>query len=182
MKKILVLAFVCLSLSLALAQSAPAPLPGYQVSLAAGYSLLTGAQNNNGFFSSVGMNMRTFDKTNSFSIAARGDYFSINTPSSYVIAGGPEFRFQFSRASFLSGKVFQPFANVGAGAARSSCSGCSNAPHFALKIGGGLDMVGSPTVTYRLFEVDYIHSTIFPNNAITLSNFAQVMTGLKLNF
>jgi hypothetical protein len=171
-----------LLLACALEAQAPAPLPGYQVSLTAGYSLLTGAQSNNGFFSSVAAPLITFNRTNSFTLSGRGDYFSIATPSSYVVSGGPEVRFQFSSAQFFSGKVFQPYGNFGVGIAKSSCTGCDTSGHAAWKIGGGLDMVGTPTLTYRLFEIDYIHSRIYPNNGVVLNNFAQVMTGLKLTF
>jgi len=178
MKKSLCLAVLVFAAISSFAQ-APASLPGYQVSLAAGYSLLTGAQNNNGFFSSVAAPLYLLNKKYSVSIAGRGDYFSIATPSSYVVAGGPEFRFQFSSATFFSGRVFQPYANVGGGMAHSS----SNSTIYpAWKVGGGLDLVGNSTLSYRLLEVDYIHSTIFPSNHVVLQNFAQVMTGLKLSF
>ena len=180
MKRFCVVLFAVLALSLAVFAQAPPSLPGYQVSLAAGYSLLSGAQNNNGFFSSVAVPLRTWDKEWSFNLAGRGDYFSIVTPSTYVITAGPEFRFQFSRASFFNGKVFQPFANVGAGAARSSAG--SGATYSAWKLGAGLDMPQNSTLSWRLFEVDYIHSKIFPNNYTVLSNWAEVETGLKLSF
>lgn len=179
---VLALAFLA---TFAFAQ-APASLPGYQVSLAAGYSLTTGAQNNNGFFSSVGVPLYTFKDKWDVNIAGRGDYFSIATPSTYVITAGPEGRFQFSSASFFNGKVFQPFGNVGFGVAKSNCSAtaavCNGNSYAAVKLGGGLDLVGTPTLTYRLFEFDYIKSTIFPGGSVKLSNFAQVTTGLKINF
>lgn len=189
MKRILVavsVLFLAFAIGGCFAQSAPPSLPGYQVSLAAGYSLTTGAQNNNGFFSSVAVPLYTFKNKWDLNIAGRGDYFSIATPSTFVITAGPEGRFQFSSPTFFSGKVFQPFGNVGFGVAKSNCSAtaavCNSASYSAVKLGGGLDLVGTPTLTYRLFEFDYIRSTIFPGGSVQLSNFAQVTTGLKINF
>jgi hypothetical protein len=169
------------------AQAPPANLPGYTVQLTAGYSLLTGAQNNNGFFSSVAVPIKTFNNKYSFSLSGRADYFSIATPSSYVIAGGPEARFQFSKPDLMGGIVFQPFGNVMLGMAKSACPAAGCAPtvdtsgKFAFKIGGGLDVPLKGGVVARLFQVDYIKASIYPNGLV-LSNFAQVTTGLGIRF
>ena len=38
-----------------------------------------------------------FGKNWDATISARADYFTLTTPSNYVITAGPEFRFQFSK-------------------------------------------------------------------------------------
>lgn len=163
--------------------TAPAPLPGYQVTLTAGYSLVSGAQNSNSAYSSIALPIRTFDKTNSFSISGRGDYFYITNPvSAYVLAGKPEFRFQFSRASFFNGKVFQPFFGPSLGAAKSTCTSCPSKYYAAEGFYGGLDMVESTSMTWRLIEVDYFHSKLFPNNQTVESNIPAILTALSIKF
>ena len=167
-------------------QTTPAPteLPGYSVQVLAGYSLVTGAGNNNGFFSSVAV-PAWHNKSNSLAVQARADYFSINKPSSYYVGGGPEFRYAFAKPTIFNGQVFEPFADVQIGAAETSDPATGNptgTKHFALKVGGGLDTVLKGNVTWRLFQVDWIHSTIYPGNGIVLSNFAQISTGIGIRF
>lgn len=184
---------VALTAFAAHAQTAPSDLPGYSVSLFAGYSATTGNQTNNGFFSSVAIPVHQFQsafgKQYGMNLAVRGDYFSISKPSTYVLTGGPELRFQISKPDILNGQVLQPFINIGMGGARSQCvSDSSCAPtadqstHFAAKVGGGLDIPISAKVNMRIFEIDFIHSTIFPTGNVVVSNFAQISAGIGLKF
>lgn len=179
--------------SFAAAQSAPVSLPGYNISLGAGYSSTTGNSTNNGFWSSLSVPVYTFGgtfgKNWDATISARADYFTVTTPSTYVVTAGPEMRFQFSKPTLLNGIVFQPFGNLGLGAARSQCAaamdcaaGVDATSHFAFKLGGGIDIPMSSSTALRLFEFDYIHSTIFPNGHVVLSNSAQISAGLKWTF
>lgn len=179
--------FVLLAVSVSFAQ-APAPLPGYTIQISAGYSNVQGA-GASGTFQSLAVPIWTRNSTNTVTFSARADNFFVTSPSTYVITAGPEFRSQFSKADLLQGAVFQPFANVGFGAARSSCvfamdcaAGQDVSSHFAYKMGGGLDMIMSSNTVARLFEVDYIHSTVFPGNHVTFSNFAQITAGIGFRF
>jgi hypothetical protein len=187
---VVAVAFLFVVFSACFAQSAPTPLPGYNIQISAGYSLLSGAQNNNGMFASVAVPIWTRNSVNTFTVSGRADYFTVTSPSVYVVTAGPEVRYQFSRASILGGMVFQPFGNMGMGTGRSSCvnagtctaTSSAGASHFAFKFGGGLDVPVSSTLTMRVFEVDWIHSTLFPGNSLTLTNVPQVTSGISLRF
>lgn len=170
--------------------AAPPSLPGFTVQIMAGYTSLQNVQNANGFFSSLTLPMHTFNSTNfTTTVSLRADNFLVSTPSINSVYLGPEFRFQFSQAQLLGGEVFQPFVNAELGVARSSCASTSTCPdgvdastHFAQKVGGGLDMPTGNHVTVRLFEYDYMHSTLFPGGHITISNWGQLVTGLGFRF
>lgn len=180
---LIVLSAVC-----SFAQSAPSALPGYTVQLNAGYSSVQG-NSSNGMFASLAVPIWTRNSTNTMTVSARSDWFSITNPSTFVITAGPEFRYQFSRATLLNGIVFQPFANTGIGAARSQCVSTNSCPvgadtssHITEKLGGGLDVIMDTHSTIRIFEVDYIHSRIFPGGHVVMSNFAQVSAGIGFRF
>jgi len=188
------IAVILLAASLGLAQttppSTPAPstnLPGWAVQLTGGYSLVAGANTNNGFFSSVAVPV-WHSKNNALGVQGRGDYFSVSKPTSYFVGGGPELRGQFSKDTLLNGQVFEPFATVEFGLSKladttdSAGATISHPTKFAFKIGGGLDTILKGNVTWRLVEVDYIHSSIYPNNGLVVSNFAQVSTGIGIRF
>ena len=191
-----VVALLLASAGAALGQAPPVPpavppveLPGYSVSLFVGYSVLQNAQNNNGLFSSVAVPLYTKNDVWSWTVSARADNFLLSSPSVVVIMGGPEGRFQFSKATLFNGAVFQPFGNFMLGAARSSCVstktcavGQDQTSHVAYKVGGGLDMVLTQNMTARLFEVDYIRSTIFPGGGLTVNNFTQVSAAIGFHF
>ena len=186
--------FACFACS---AQSAPTPLPGYNVSLMAGYTSTSGS-GSSGMFASLATPVYTFGgafgKNWDATIAARVDYFTISSPSTFTLTGGPEFRLQFSKASLLNGTVFQPFANAGLGASESQCvatnsciTGSDSARHFAQKLGFGLDVKLANNITWRIIEADYIHSQIFvsstnPAGFVSLNNLAQVSTGFGFSF
>lgn len=160
-------------------------LPGWKVSLNAGYSLTQGDTTNNGIFSSAAFALPQPASWKNFGLAMRGDYFTITSPSVYVVDFGPELRATpFSVDGILNGAKFQPFLNLGVGLARSqsSVSDLVTASHFAFKIGGGVDMPVSQAVNWRLLEVDYIRSNIFPGGSVVLSNVAQLETGLGISF
>jgi hypothetical protein len=201
MKKILVFAVFLLVLHLAapscLAQSTvppPASLPGYSVSFSAGYSATTGNATNNGFWGSIAVPLYTFQslvaKKYDMSLSLRGDYFSLSKPADYVLTGGPEFRLQFSKPNLLNGQAFQPFANVGIGFARNQCvaaqncaAGVDQTTHAAFKIGGGLDIPVNATMSIRLLELDFIHSSLIPGTGnVVVSNAAQLSAGIGLRF
>lgn len=169
---------------------APAQPPGYTVSINLGYTSLQNVGNANGFFSSLALPLHTFPATNwTTTVALRADNFLIASPSVNTVFLGPEFRFQFSQANLLGGEVFQPFVNAMLGEARSSCAasascgaGVNASTHFAQKLGGGLDMITSAHVTLRLFEYDYLHSTLFPGGSLQISNWGQLLTGVGFTF
>ena len=176
----------------AFGQSAPAPLPGYTISVAAGYTSTTGNTTNNGMWASLAVPLYTFKgvwNKYDLNLAARADYFTIAKPSDYVVTAGPELRAQFSKASLLGGVVFQPFGNLGIGAAESQCAasqscaaGTDGSKHAAFKIGGGIDVPMNATLVIRVAEFDYIHSSIFPGGGVNINNFGQISTGLKIQF
>jgi hypothetical protein len=173
----------CFGASGARAQSSS--LPGWKVSINAGYSLTQGDTTNNGIFSSATFALPQPKSWKDFGLAMRGDYFTITSPAVYVVDFGPEVRATpFSVAGILNGAKFQPFLNAGFGFARSQASvqSLAAASHFAFKIGGGVDMPVSSTVNWRLLEVDYIRSNIFPGGSVVLSNVAQVETGIGITF
>jgi hypothetical protein len=179
-------AFVLCPLSLR--AQAPDPLGGTSVQLFVGYSLLQNAANSNGAMTSIAVPLKTINQKYSFTVAARADNFIGQTPAINRVYFGPEFRFQTSSTAF-DGAVFQPFANVMAGAARSSCvasmtcaAGSDSTTHGAFKLGGGLDMVTSTHLTYRIVEIDYERSKLFPNGGIVTQNFASLTTGLMFTF
>lgn len=192
MRKLFIGIVFVLAAQCAFAQSAPQPLPGYNVSLNAGYSSVQG-NGNNGMFASLAVPVYTFGgafgKNWDATISARADYFTLTTPSNYVITAGPEFRFQFSRANLLNGAVFQPFANFGIGTSRAQCvssNTCgptvSTASAFTSKFGGGLDIPVSSSMSLRILEVDYIHAGNLPSGHVIFSNFAQISAGLGIRF
>lgn len=190
MKKLgLLVGFLVLCAS-GLRAQAPTPLPGFTVQIMAGFTSLQNVANANGFFTSLTLPLYTKSATNwTTTISARADNFLISSPSINSVYVGPELRFQFSQASLLGGQVFQPFANVMLGEARSSCAstetclpGADATSHFAQKVGGGLDMVTGNHVTLRLFEYDYMHSTLFPGGKIQISNWGQLFTAVGFRF
>ena len=163
----------------------PSQLPGWQVSVNAGYSLLQGATSNNGIFSDVEVSLPQPASWKRFSLAMRGDYFTVTSPAVYVIDAGPQVEsVPFAIPSFMSGQKFQVFLSAGLGAARSQATAANLTPqyHLALKLGGGINMPVSSTVTWRLLEVDYIRSRIFPGGSIVMSNMAQLETGIGIHF
>ena len=170
----------------------PPELPGYTVNITAGYSSLQGATASNAAFSSFAFPIKTLylgTVLGTMSLAARADDFYNTAPGANILLGGVEQRFQFSSAGLFNGAVFQPFVNEMVGATRNGCvatsncaAGVSSATKFAFKFGGGLDMPLSSNVVARLFEVDYIRSTLLPQNHLTVSNFAQVTTGIGFKF
>lgn len=174
-------------------QGGVSQLPGYNISIAGGYAATTGNATNNGFWSSLAVPVHQFQsafgKEYGMNLAIRGDYFTISQPSTYVVTGGPELRFQISKPTLLNGQAFQPFINTGLGAARSQCvstmtcpAGSDQSTHFAFKFGGGLDIPTNSALSIRIVEVDWIHSTIFPTGSVTISNAAQISTGLSIKF
>jgi len=186
---LLVILLLSFPFSLKAQGTAPTPLPGYSVSTFVGYSSLQNAQSSNGMFVSLAVPLKTWDKTWSFNVAGRADNFLLSSPSVNVVTLGPEFRFQFSKPNFMNGQVFQPFGNIGGGMARSSCvaamtcaAGADTTTHGALKLGGGLDMVVSSNITWRLLEYDYIKSTIFPAGHVTVHNLGQFTTAIGFHF
>lgn len=189
MKKWMILVAVLAAAIVGQAQSAPAPLPGYSVTTFVGYSSLQSSNSGNGFFASLAVPLWTRNADWTWTVSARADNFLIASPSVNVLLAGPEVRYQFSQPTLFNGEVFQPFGNFMAGAARSSCVaatdcavGQDTTSHFAYKVGGGLDMVLSANMTARLFEVDYIRSTIFPGGHVTLNNTTQITAAIGFHF
>lgn len=194
---VLLFLVLCLCVPVSLAQTAPvspASLPGYSVSFSAGYSATSGNSTNNGFWGSVAVPLYTFQslvaKKYDMSLTLRGDYFTLSKPADYILTGGPEFRLQFSKPNLLNGTVFQPFANVGFGIARNECvaaqncaSGVDQTTHGAFKVGGGLDIPVNPTMSIRILELDFIHSSLIPGNGnVVVTNAAQLSAGIGLRF
>ena len=187
----IVLACALLLVSPLLFAQAPAELPGYSVSTFVGYSSVSGTTAS-GMFLSLAAPLKTVylnSTLGTMTVSARADNFWNTTPGVNVILGGPEQRFQFSKATFLNGLVFQPFVNEMAGIARNACvsttscaAGVTTASHFAYKVGGGLDLVLTSNMTARLFEVDYIRSSLLPNGHLTVSNAAQITAGIGFHF
>jgi hypothetical protein len=185
---LVVLTLLFLSSGLVWAQTptpAPAPtLPGYAIQLSAGYSYISNAPTNNGFFSSLDVPM-WHDPSNKFAISGSGSYFTMSTPSSYFAGGGPVAHFQYSNKNLLNGQVFQPFVGADFGVTRSidTSTGLSTgSTHFGVGIKGGLDTVLTGNVSWRVFQVEWIHSTLYPGNSVTISNIGQISTGLNIRF
>ena len=192
MKRFLaILAAGLLSISPFVFAQAPAELPGYSVTTFVGYTSIQGTTAN-GMFLSLAVPVKTLylnSTLGTMTLSARADNFWNTSPGVNVILAGPEQRFQFSKANLLGGLVFQPFVNEMAGVAREAClaamncaAGVSTTSHFAYKVGGGLDMVLTSNMTARLFEVDYIRSSVLPNAHLTLSNAAQITAGIGFHF
>lgn len=194
---VLLFLVVLFSVPVSLAQTAapvPASLPGYSVSISAGYSATTGNTTNNGFWGSVAVPAYTFQsviaKQYDMTLSIRGDYFSLSKPDDYVLTGGPEFRLQFSKPNLLNGQAFQPFANIGLGMARNQCvaamncaAGVDQTTHAAFKIGGGLDIPVNGTMSIRILELDLIHSSAIPGNGnVVVTNAAQLSAGIGFRF
>lgn len=181
--------FAVLAFAVSCFAQAPTPpvtttLPGYSVQLAAGYSYITNATTNNGFFSTIDVPLY-HDKSNAFAISGVGNYFSISNPSSYYVSGGPTAHFQYSKPSLLNGQVFEPFAGVGFGVTRSvstSTETPSGAMHFGFDIHGGLDTILKGNVSWRIVQVAWIHSTLYPGGSVAVSNIGQVTTGIGIRF
>jgi len=196
-KKSLLLLTVILLSALGLeAQSAPPQLPGFGVSAYVGYTGVTNQGLGSGVLTSFAAPIYTNPgfasgplKNDAMTVSGRIDNVFTTSPGGNVLTGGPEFRFQFSSATFLDGKVFQPFVNVGVGAARSSCVATSACPvgtdtttHFAYKFGVGIDTISSTHVIWRLLEYDRVQSKFFPGNGVTLSNANQFITSIGFRF
>lgn len=178
------------------AQAAPAPLPGFGISVFAGYTAVTNQGLGSGFETSYAAPFYTNPgfssgplKNDALTISGRINNFNILNPAANSLTGGPEFRFQFSSASFLNGIVLQPFVNGQIGAVRSACvstSSCATGQdvttHFAYGGGFGIDYVTSTHITWRLLEYDRIQSKFFPTGGVTLSNANQFITGLSFRF
>lgn len=159
-------------------------LPGWAVQVSAGYSYITNANENNGFFSSIDVPLY-HDKSNNFSISGSGSYFSITTPSSYFVGAGPVLHGAWSSPNLLNGQVFEPFAGLDFGVTRSvdSSTGTpTGATKFGFGVKGGLDTILKGNVVWRIFQVEFIHSTLYPGNSVTVSNIGQISTGIGFRF
>ncbi len=173
---------------------APPSLPGFGVSMSAGYTSVSGQPLGNGLFASFAAPVYTNPgfssgplKNDAFTVAARIDNF--NLPNSNSIFLGSEGRFQFSKANFMDGQIFQPFFYLGLGGVRSSCvaamdcaAGSDTATHFGAEFSAGIDMITSTHVVWRALQYSRIESRFYPNGGVTLSNANQLITGLTFKF
>jgi hypothetical protein len=196
MKRLFAVLAVALFASLATQAQAPAPLPGFGISVFAGYTGISNQGLGSGFETSFAAPFYTNPgfasgplKNDAITISGRINNFNLLNPAANSLTGGPEFRFQFSSAKFLNGIVLQPFFNGQVGAVRSSCvalqncaAGQDSTSHFAYGGGFGIDYVTSSHITWRLLEYDRVQSKFFPGGGVTLSNANQFITGLAFKF
>lgn len=165
---------------------APTQLPGFSVQAFTGYTEVQGQQDSNGLFTELASPVYSWNAKYSGTILARADNYQFTTPSTNVLLGGPEVRFQFSNATFMDGQVFQPWVSFGAGAARASCVaasdcgvGVSTKSTFAYEYSAGLDMVQSSHITWRLFSYARVVLTSGP---INIGNSNAFLTAIGIHF
>lgn len=168
------------------AQATPPADPletGWNVSVNGGYSSVTNAGTNNGFFFSTGIRLGTH-------WVARGDVFVLNEPAVTVTLVKPEYRFSalhiFKNSSSATVKNTEFFINAGVGSARFTDPAKGTQSKVAYGAGGGFDIKMSDTVSIRPLDVSYIKSSMIAaaggSSSRVIGNHLQFAAGLGLRF
>jgi hypothetical protein len=151
---------------------------GWNVMVNGGYSSVSNATTNNGFFFSTGIRL-------SQHLVARGDVFVVASPAVTVSLAKPEYRFSalhlFKRNTTQAVKNTEFFVNAGIGAAHYTDPAKGGQSKFAYGFGGGFDVKMSDTITVRPLDVNYVRSTLL-NGGKVIGNHLQFAAGLGLRF
>jgi hypothetical protein len=165
---------------------APTPLPGFSVQAFAGYVGVQGQADGNGLFTELETPVHTWNMKYTATAEIGVQNFMLSNPNTNYLGGMGRVRFQFSNAQFMDGQVFQPFVNFGLGESRNACVAAANCPagvttksSFAYGVGGGLDIVTSSHMTWRLFEYNRIQLQSGP---VLIGNTNQFITGFGFHF
>lgn len=170
----------CVSLA---AQTPPSKTPdplesGWNVMVNGGYSSVSNAQTNNGFFFSTAIRL-------SQHVVARGDVFVVTSPAVTVSLAKPEYRFSashlFKSNATPTVKNTEFFVNAGIGAAHFTDPAQGTKSKFAWGVGGGFDVKLSDTVSIRPLDVNYVRSSLL-NGGQVIGNHLQFAAGLGLRF
>lgn len=181
MKTILfvLLLFIFVTPTLAQTPVSKDPLEGgWNVSVNGGYSGVSNAQTNNGFFFST--SIRVAQHFN-----ARGDVFVLTDPAVTVSLVKPEYRFSalhlFKNAVSPTVRNTEFFINAGLGSAHYSDPIKGQNSKFAWGLGGGFDVKLTDTVSIRPLDVNYIRSSLIGGGRV-IGNHLQFAAGLGLRF
>lgn len=157
----------------------PAPTPltsGWNVAVNGGYSSVSNAGTNNGFFFSTELRL-------SDHYSARGDVFVLTDPSVTVTLAKAQYRFapKFKTSSYALPQNMEFFANVGVGDARYNDPAQGTQSKFAWGIGGGFDVRISDTVSVRPLDVNYLRSSLIGGGRV-IGNHLNLAASLGLRF
>lgn len=153
---------------------------GWSVSVSGGYTNVSNAQTNNGYFFSSAV--RVAQHWN-----MRADIFILNSPQVTIAVAGPEYRLSINHIlPQLSGNFpiinnMELFANAKLGDAKYTDPAKGSQSKFAYGVGTGFDIAVSDTVTVRPLDVSYIRSSLL-TGGVVLGNHMQFEAGLGLRF
>lgn len=166
------------------------PESGWNVAVNGNFTSLTNQPTNNGVLLSTALRLATHWNL-------RADTYILNSPNVTVILGGPEYRFSLSRLFKSSGigavnaQNVEAFVNAGLGDAKSSAivsstgntvTTTTSMGKFAYSVGGGFDIMISPTVSIRPLDIKYIRSQMITNGGQLIGNHLDFAAGLGLRF
>lgn len=187
MKRIIVLTFsfwfvMAVLVPIAFGQSPTKPADpletGWNVMVNGGYSNVSNASTNNGFFFSTGIRLGQH-------WAARGDVFVTASPAVTTSLAKPEYRFSalhlFPNNQSPTVRNTEFFVNAGIGSSHYTDPAKGSQSKFAWGVGGGFDVKVSDTVTIRPLDVNYIRSSLL-NGGKVIGNHLQFAAGLGLRF
>lgn len=172
--------------ALAFGQSATPPVTppdpletGWNVSVNGGFSSVSNAGTNNGFFFSSELRVAQH-------WAARADVFVLNDPAVTVTLVKPEYRlsanhiFKNTSGNYAAVNALELFVNFGAGSARFTDPAKGTQSKFAYGGGGGFDYKLSDKITVRPLDVSWLKSSLTGQRVI--GNHLQFEAGLGLRF
>jgi hypothetical protein len=190
MKRLIFALLLILAPSCFAQSTPPSPLStAWNVSVNGNFSSLQNQGTNNGVLISTAIRLSTH-------WALRADTYLLQTPNVTIVLGSPEYR--FSLASIFkqpsTGAVnpanVEVFVNAGLGDTRAtaivsqsgSTTTTTSSSRFAASVGGGFDIVVSPTLSIRPLDVKYIRSSMITNGGQFIGNHLDFAAGLGLRF
>lgn len=162
----------------------------WNVAINGNFSSLQNQATNNGVLISTAIRLATHWNI-------RADTYMFQTPNITVVLGGPEYRFSLARLfknsnGAINAQNVEAFVNVGAGDAKSSAivavtpttvtTTSSSMSKFAYAVGGGFDIMISPTVSMRPLDIKYIRSQMVTGGGQLIGNHLDFAAGIGLRF
>lgn len=174
------------------AQSAtPAATPfenAWTVSVNGNFSSLQSQGTNNGVLLSTAIKLSTHWNL-------RADTYIMQSPNITIVLGSPEYRFSLaslfkSTAGAVNPANVEVFVNGGLGDAKATAvlsqvgntTTTQSSSKFAASVGGGFDIMVTPTMSIRPLDVKYIRSSMITNGGQFVGNHLDFAAGLGLRF
>ena len=159
----------------------PTTLPGWNVAINGSFSSDNGSTNN-GFALTEELRVAPH-------WAIRADEYLLNNPNTTVALAGVEYRLPgtsiFKSTSFAANaSKLELFANAEAGDAHATVADTASVVkrHFAVGVGGGFDIIMSPTVSLRVLDLKYVNGGIMTGGGKVLGNGLSLGAGIGIRF